>query len=117
MTTIDQALHSLVIEVPFHCHPMVVIHDTPAWRITDSLRILTMVCDAPRWRVMDDNHGVAVEWNFNNQAVQGLVDRGHPLKVSPRFDTDFGCAQLAMKTEGGYIAASDHRKDGYPVGL
>ncbi|MFZ9253070.1 MAG: gamma-glutamyltransferase family protein [Hylemonella sp.] len=86
-------------------------------RIADHGQNPQAVSDAPRWRVMDDNHGVAVEWNFNNQAVQGLVDRGHPLKVSPRFDTDFGCAQLAMKTEGGYIAASDHRKDGYPVGL
>jgi gamma-glutamyltranspeptidase/glutathione hydrolase len=86
-------------------------------RIADHGQNPQAVSDAPRWRVMDDNHGVAVEWNFNNQAVQGLVDRGHPLKVSPRFDTDFGCAQLAMKTDGGYIAASDHRKDGYPVGL
>jgi gamma-glutamyltranspeptidase/glutathione hydrolase len=73
--------------------------------------------DAPRWRVMDDNHAVAVEWNFPKEAVDGLIARGHPVKVAPRFDTEFGCAQMAMKTEHGYIAASDHRKDGYPVGL
>ena len=86
-------------------------------RVADHHQNPQAISDAPRWRVMDDNYGVAVEWNFNAQAVQGLVDRGHPVKVSARFDTEFGCAQLAMKTEGGYIAASDHRKDGYPVGL
>jgi gamma-glutamyltranspeptidase / glutathione hydrolase len=39
------------------------------------------------------------------------------VKVAKRFETEFGCAQMAMKTEHGYIAASDHRKDGYPVGM
>jgi gamma-glutamyltranspeptidase/glutathione hydrolase len=86
-------------------------------RIADHDQNPQAASDAPRWRVMDDNHGVAVEWNFPKEAIDGLIARGHPVKVSPRFDTEFGCAQLAMKTEGGYIAASDHRKDGYPVGL
>ena len=73
--------------------------------------------DAPRWRVMDDNHTVAVEWNFSPEAIAGLEARGHQVKVAGRFDTEFGCAQMAMKTDHGYIAASDHRKDGYPVGM
>lgn len=72
--------------------------------------------DAPRWRVMDDNHGVAVEWNTPAETVQGLQERGHPVKVAPRMDLEFGSAQMAMVTENGYVAASDHRKDGYPVG-
>jgi gamma-glutamyltranspeptidase/glutathione hydrolase len=43
---------------------------------------------------------------------------GHKVVVAPRFDTEFGCAQLALRSSnGGYIAASDHRKDGYPVGM
>ena len=86
-------------------------------RIADHGQNPQAASDAPRWRVMDDNHGVAVEWNFPQQAIDGLIARGHPVKVAQRFDTEFGCAQLAMKTEHGYIAASDHRKDGYPVGL
>jgi gamma-glutamyltranspeptidase/glutathione hydrolase len=86
-------------------------------RIADHGQNPQAASDAPRWRVMDDNHGVAVEWNFPKEAIDGLIARGHPVKVAQRFDTEFGCAQLAMKTEGGYIAASDHRKDGYPVGL
>jgi len=39
------------------------------------------------------------------------------VTVDPRFSTGFGCPRLAMKTQHGYIAASDHRKDGYPVGM
>lgn len=38
-------------------------------------------------------------------------------KVAQRFETEFGSAQLALKTQHGYVAASDHRKDGYPVGF
>ena len=86
-------------------------------RIADYSQNPQTASDAPRWRVMDDNATVAVEWNFSPEAIQGLTSRGHQLKVAPRFDTEFGCAQLAMKTEHGYIAASDHRKDGYPVGF
>lgn len=73
--------------------------------------------DAPRWRVQDDNATVAVEWNFPPSTIEGLKAMGHKIAVAPRFDTEFGCAQLAMKTDNGYIAASDHRKDGYPVGM
>ena len=86
-------------------------------RIADYSQNPQTASDAPRWRVMDDNATVAVEWNFSPEAIQGLTSRGHQIKVAPRFDTEFGCAQLAMKTEYGYIAASDHRKDGYPVGF
>jgi gamma-glutamyltranspeptidase/glutathione hydrolase len=73
--------------------------------------------DAPRWRVMDDNATIAVEWNFPTEAIEGLTARGHQVQVAPRFDTEFGCAQMAMRIAGGYVAASDHRKDGYPVGM
>jgi gamma-glutamyltranspeptidase/glutathione hydrolase len=38
--------------------------------------------------------------------------------VAPRLDLEFGSSQIAMRMENGaYIAASDHRKDGYPMGL
>ena len=86
-------------------------------RIADHGQNPQAASDAPRWRVHDDNRGVSVEWNFPPKAVEGLRARGHEVRVSPRFDTEFGCAQLAMRTEHGYIAASDHRKDGYPVGF
>lgn len=86
-------------------------------RIADHGQNPQAASDAPRWRVMDDNTTVAVEWNFPKEAVDGLIARGHDVRVAQRFDTEFGSAQLAMKSEHGYIAASDHRKDGYPVGM
>jgi gamma-glutamyltranspeptidase/glutathione hydrolase len=86
-------------------------------RIADHGQNPQAASDAPRWRVMDDNTTVAVEWNFPKEAIDGLIARGHQVKVAQRFDTEFGCAQMAMKVDHGYIAASDHRKDGYPVGL
>jgi gamma-glutamyltranspeptidase/glutathione hydrolase len=73
--------------------------------------------DAARWRVLDDNVGVVVESTFPPDAIRGLEARGHKVRVAPRFELEFGSAQLAMKTQHGYIAASDHRKDGYPVGF
>ena len=86
-------------------------------RIADHGQNPQAASDAPRWRVMDDNVTVAVEWNFPTEAIEGLTARGHKVVVAPRFDTEFGCAQMAMRIDGGYIAASDHRKDGYPVGM
>jgi gamma-glutamyltranspeptidase/glutathione hydrolase len=86
-------------------------------RIADYGQNPQAASDAPRWRVMDDNSAIAVEWNFSQQAIAGLRARGHDVTVSPRLNTEFGCAQMAMKSGHGFIAASDHRKDGYPVGI
>jgi gamma-glutamyltranspeptidase/glutathione hydrolase len=92
-------------------------HLQVAARIADHGQNPQAASDAPRWRVMDDNVTIAVEWNFPQEAIDGLIARGHVVQVAPRFNTEFGCAQMAMKVEHGYIAASDHRKDGYPVGM
>lgn len=92
-------------------------HVQIASRIADFCQNPQAASDAPRWRVMDDNSTVAVEWNFPQEAIEGLRQRGHVVKVAPRFDTEFGSAQVAMRIEGGYVAASDHRKDGYPLGI
>jgi gamma-glutamyltranspeptidase / glutathione hydrolase len=92
-------------------------HVQVAVRIADHDMNPQAASDAPRWRIHDDNITVAVEWNFPPAAIEGLKARGHDVRVAQRFDTEFGSAQLALKTEHGYIAASDHRKDGYPVGF
>lgn len=92
-------------------------HVQVAIRIADQGMNPQAASDAPRWRIHDDNSTVAVEWNFPPEAIAGLKARGHDVRVSPRFDTEFGSAQLALKVQHGYIAASDHRKDGYPVGF
>ena len=72
--------------------------------------------DAPRWRVKDDNSSIAVEWNFPAETVEALRAMGHDVEVAPRLDLEFGSAQIAMRRDDGYAAASDHRKDGLAIG-
>jgi gamma-glutamyltranspeptidase/glutathione hydrolase len=86
-------------------------------RIADFAQNPQSASDAPRWRISDDLGTVNVEWNYPQSSIDGLQALGHRINVAKRFETEFGCAQLALKTDGGYIAASDHRKDGYPVGM
>jgi gamma-glutamyltranspeptidase/glutathione hydrolase len=76
-----------------------------------------LASDAPRWRVLDGLK-VAVESTMNESAIEGLKARGHIIQPE-RVDTAFGFggAQLIQRIEGGYIAGSDHRKDGFAVGF
>lgn len=93
-------------------------HVQVACRVADFNQSAQVISDAPRWRVLDDNRQVRLEWNMPQATVQGLRERGHELDVAQRLDLEFGSAQIAMRLAGGgYQAASDHRKDGYPVGL
>ena len=74
------------------------------------------VVDAPRWRILEDNVTVLVEWNFPEDAVKGLRDKGHKIVVAPRFSDEFGGAQAIARLAEGYLGASDHRKDGHAGG-
>ena len=68
--------------------------------------------DAPRWRVLEGRQ-VAVEASFDAAVQEELRARGHEISVLP--PSEFGGAQLIWRTDGGYIAGSDHRKDGQAV--
>ena len=68
--------------------------------------------DAPRWRVLSGRR-VAVEPKMDPSLVQALRARGHEIVVErPEALFAFGGAQIVMRTENGYVAASDPRKDG-----
>jgi gamma-glutamyltranspeptidase/glutathione hydrolase len=71
--------------------------------------------DGPRWHVMQDNQ-LALEQGFSSRVIEELHRRGHSLLCNEPQQL-FGGAQLIYKTAGGYIGASDHRKDGQPVGF
>jgi gamma-glutamyltranspeptidase/glutathione hydrolase len=71
--------------------------------------------DAPRWRV--DGAVVNLEEAMPQAAVEALRGLGHSVVVAERFDTDFGRAQVILKTEGGYIGGSEWRTDGQAVGF
>lgn len=72
-------------------------------------------CDAPRWKV-NVGMSVDVEDAMPQQVKDGLIARGHKIEKSIDSYMDFGSAQLIWKTENGYIAASDPRRDGQAVG-
>ena len=72
--------------------------------------------DAPRWHVTP-NFGVALEEGFSPSVAKELAARGHRLETVAGH-TLFGGAQLVYRlAEGGYCAASDHRKEGAAVGF
>lgn len=75
--------------------------------------------DAPRWRV-DDNAEVALEAGWPPAVAEGLRARGHRVVEAPPGFSEatfgFGGAQLIERRPGGWLAASDPRKDGQAVG-
>ncbi len=73
--------------------------------------------DAPRWRVMGDLD-VAIESTVDEAVVAALSARGHKIvREAPDVNYGFGGAQLVHRTDGGYVAGSDFRKDGCAGGF
>lgn len=73
--------------------------------------------DAPRWRYISGRK-VAVEWEMPEETVAALVAMGHEIvREAPDSAFGFGGAQLITRVEGGYVAGSDHRKDGLAAGF
>lgn len=71
--------------------------------------------DAPRWKVLDGRR-VMLERGWDTRVVEELQRRGHDVLIAD--PSEFGGAQLIQKLPtGGYVAASDSRKDGHAAGL
>ena len=71
--------------------------------------------DAPRWQILSD-FGVALEPGFPSSIADGLAERGHKVKYMPSYHS-FGGAQIILNHADGYVAGSDHRKEGAAVGF
>ncbi len=71
--------------------------------------------DAPRWMVNPD-FSVSVEAATPEAIVNDLQRRGHDVSVVPN-PWLFGGAQLILSTAAGYVAGSDHRKEGQAAGF
>lgn len=72
--------------------------------------------DAPRWQVTPE-FTVALEGGYSPDVAQDLASRGHEVEVVGSH-RPFGGAQLIYRLpDGGYCAASDHRKEGVAVGF
>ncbi len=70
--------------------------------------------DAPRWHVFPD-FSLGLEQGIEPTVIEALEKRGHNVQsnLGPEL---FGGAQLILRTHSGYIAGSDHRKEGQAVG-
>ncbi|MFW6094604.1 MAG: gamma-glutamyltransferase family protein [Pseudomonadota bacterium] len=71
--------------------------------------------DAPRWHVYPD-YSVGLERDFTDEVATALAARGHRVRREP-FEHVFGGAQLVLRTADGYVAGSDHRKEGHAGGF
>ena len=72
--------------------------------------------DAPRWQVLPD-YTVALEDGFSDRVAAELAARGHNVVLVDADVPLFGGAQLIYRLDGGYCAASDHRKEGLAAGF
>jgi gamma-glutamyltranspeptidase / glutathione hydrolase len=72
--------------------------------------------DAPRWKV---NTGISLdlEVSASRELREGLAAMGHEFAAIPDSYMDFGAGQFILRTEGGYVAASDARRDGQAAGF
>ena len=71
--------------------------------------------DAPRW-IVNPDFSVGLERGTPDAVVAELSRRGHRVSIDPNRNT-FGGAQLIKRYQGGYIAGSDHRKEGLAAGF
>ncbi|MDQ6621207.1 MAG: gamma-glutamyltransferase family protein [Pseudomonadota bacterium] len=74
------------------------------------------ILDAPRWKV---NGGISIDLEPSASAElrAGLAALGHELKSVEDSYMDFGAGQFIVRTEEGYVAGSDPRRDGYAAGF
>jgi gamma-glutamyltranspeptidase/glutathione hydrolase len=85
-------------------------------RIADYGQNPQAACDGPRYRWVKDME-VNVEGGFAPAVLEDLAARGHKLTELKEGYMDFGSCQAIWKLEGGYLAASDPRRDGQAVGF
>ncbi len=94
----------------------------PPGHVQTLVRLLTYrmnpqaALDAPRWKC---NGGLSIDLEASAapELRAGLAARGHDLKSVADSYMDFGAGQFIVRTEGGYIGASDPRRDGQAAGF
>jgi gamma-glutamyltranspeptidase/glutathione hydrolase len=74
------------------------------------------VLDAPRWKV-NAGRSLDLESSAAPELRAGLIALGHQMESVPDSYMDFGAGQFIVKTDEGYVAASDPRRDGQAAGF
>jgi len=72
--------------------------------------------DAPRWKV-NVGRSIDLESTAPSELREGLIALGHRLESVPDSYMDFGAGQVIVRTDTGYVAASDPRRDGQAAGF
>ena len=72
--------------------------------------------DAPRWKVNADG-SIDLEASASPELRAGLIGLGHRMASVPDSYMDFGAGQCIVKIDGGYVCASDSRRDGQSAGF
>ncbi|HVF63405.1 MAG TPA: gamma-glutamyltransferase family protein [Casimicrobiaceae bacterium] len=84
-------------------------------RLVDHRMNAQAVLDAPRWKLIGDV-AVELESTAARSLFEGLAALGHDV-TTPDGSLGFGSGQFVVNVDGGYMAGSDPRRDGYPVGF
>jgi gamma-glutamyltranspeptidase/glutathione hydrolase len=84
-------------------------------RLADYRQNPQAAADGPRWKVLGGRN-VIVEHHMPEATVSELARLGHQIRRTERWSTEFGSAQLIHRMDGGYLAASEPRRDGQAVG-
>jgi gamma-glutamyltranspeptidase/glutathione hydrolase len=74
------------------------------------------VLDAPRWKV-SGGLSIDLEASASPALRAGLAALGHRFASVPDSYMDFGAGQFIVRSEGGYVAGSDPRRDGQAAGF
>ena len=74
------------------------------------------VLDAPRWKV-NAGRSIDLEAAASPELRAGLLALGHTMASVPDSYMDFGAGQFIVRTDEGYVAASDPRRDGQAAGF
>jgi gamma-glutamyltranspeptidase/glutathione hydrolase len=85
-------------------------------RLIDHRQQPQAALDAPRWKV---NAGLSIDLEGSASAKlrDGLAALGHEFASIPDPYMDFGAGQFIVRTDNGYVAASDPRRDGQAAGF
>ena len=72
--------------------------------------------DAPRWK-LNAGRSVDLEAAASPALRDALIAMGHSLASVADSYMDFGAGQFIVRTDDGYVAASDPRRDGQAAGF
>jgi gamma-glutamyltranspeptidase / glutathione hydrolase len=72
--------------------------------------------DAPRWK-LEGGMALDLEPSASSDLRQGLIALGHQVAAVEDSYMDYGAGQIIVRTDTGYVAGSDPRRDGQAAGF